>query len=426
MSLIENLKEGCIPSEIKKIALNEKIDINILLEKILSGRIVVPKNKIRSDIFCAGIGEGLSTKINANIGTSERSSDIDKELKKLSVLVKAKADAVMDLSTGGDLDTTRQEIIKHSPIPVGTVPIYQAAARAKEKHGSFEKMTKEDIFESIERHAADGADFMTIHAGVTLSTLEKLERDGRIIGIVSRGGAILANWMIQNDKENPLYQEFDRLLEITSEYDITLSLGDGLRPGCIADATDKAQIQELIILGELVKRAREASVQVMVEGPGHIPVNQIYENIKMAKELCDGAPFYVLGPIVTDVAPGYDHITAAIGGALAASYGADFLCYVTPSEHLGLPSVDDVREGVIASKIAAHAADVAKGVSGASDWDLKMAKARSVLDWEKQIELSVDPEKSKKIFKRNNLIEDGPCSMCGDYCSIKMMDCIKT
>lgn len=426
MNLIESVRKGNISSEIKKVALDEKVDLNVLLEGILSGCIVVPKNKIRSGVSCIGIGKGLRTKINANIGTSEKFLDISEELNKLSVLIEAKADAVMDLSTGGDLDRIRKEIIKHSSVPVGTVPIYQAVVCGEKKYGSFNEMTTEDIFKVIENHASDGVDFMTVHSGINLSVLEKLKLCDRTMGIVSRGGAMLASWMIQNEKENPLYQEFDRLLEIAAKYDMTLSLGDGLRPGCIADATDKAQIQELIVLGELVKRAREASVQVIVEGPGHIPINQIYENIKMAKELCDGVPFYVLGPIVTDVAPGYDHITAAIGGALAASYGADFLCYVTPSEHLSLPSVDDVKEGVIASRIAAHAADIAKGINGAVDWDLKMAKARSTFEWEKQIELSVDPEKSEKIYKRNNMVEKGPCAMCGDYCSIKMMDRVKT
>jgi phosphomethylpyrimidine synthase len=426
MNLIESIRKGNIPSEIKRIALNEKVDLSVLLEGILSGYIVVPKNKIRSDVSCIGIGRGLRTKVNANIGTSEKFLDISEELNKLSVLIEAKADAVMDLSTGGDLDRIRKEIIEHSSVPVGTVPIYQAVVCGEKKYGSFNKMTTEDIFKVIEDHASDGVDFITVHSGINLSVLEKLKLSDRIMGIVSRGGAMLASWMIQNEKENPFYQEFDRLLEIAAKYDMTLSLGDGLRPGCIADATDKAQIQELIVLGELVKRAREASVQVIVEGPGHIPINQIYENIKIAKELCDGAPLYVLGPIVTDVAPGYDHITAAIGGALAASYGADFLCYVTPSEHLSLPSVDDVKEGVIASRIAAHAADIAKGIKGAVDWDLKMAKARSTFEWEKQIELSVDPEKSEMIYKRNNMVEKGPCAMCGDYCSIKMMDRIKT
>ena len=327
----------------------------------------------------------------------------------------------MDLSTGPNLKECRGAILENSPVPVGTVPIYEAAVRAQEQHGAVVKMSVEDIFKVIEEQAQEGVDFMTVHCGVTLTALERLQKEGRVMGIVSRGGAILAGWMLFHGRENPLYQEFDRLLHIARKFDVTLSLGDGLRPGALADATDRAQIQELILLGELVERAWKAGVQVMVEGPGHVPLNQIEANIRLQKRICHGAPFYVLGPLVTDVAAGYDHIAAAIGGALAAACGADFLCYVTPAEHLGLPRKEDVREGVIAARIAAHAADLAKGIRGAWERDEAMSRARQELDWERQVELSLDPRKARQYREELNLPEATTCSMCGEFCALKLV-----
>jgi len=420
-TLIERVKSGEIPEDLKKVAQEEQVDLEILLKKIRQGRVVVPKNINRSYLHPLGIGEGLRTKINANIGTSADYPYPQQELEKLKVAIAVGADTVMDLSTGGDLDDIRQKIIAASSVPLGTVPIYQAAIEARIKRGSIVDMTTEDIFSVIEKHARDGVDFITVHCGITRQALAQLEGQGRVTDIVSRGGAILAGWMIYNEKENPLYEEFDRLLEIAQRYDLTLSLGDSLRPGCLADATDRTQIQELITLGVLVDRARQAGVQTIVEGPGHIPLNQIETNVKLEKEICQGAPFYVLGPLVTDVAAGYDHINGAIGGALAAAYGADFLCYVTPREHLGLPTVEDVREGVVASRIAAHAADIVKGVAGAAEWDLEMARARKALDWEKQIGLAIDPERARQARQERRPAEADVCTMCGQYCAMKMV-----
>jgi phosphomethylpyrimidine synthase len=326
----------------------------------------------------------------------------------------------MDLSTGPAIDETRKRVMKVSTVPVGTVPIYQAAIEMPEKRKrSMVEMTADDLFEVIERHGEDGVDFITVHCGVTRDSVGKIKREGRLLGVVSRGGAILVEWMEYNKKENPLYEHYDRLLEIAKAYDLTLSLGDGLRPGCLADATDRGQIQELILLGELTERAWATGVQVMIEGPGHVPLDQIEANVLLQKRLCHGAPFYVLGPLVTDIAPGYDHITGAIGGAIAARAGADFLCYVTPSEHLRLPTVDDVREGVIASRIAGHAADIARGLKGAMDLDCRMAKARKALDWKAQIDLSIDPERARKLRESRMPKESDVCTMCGELCAIK-------
>jgi phosphomethylpyrimidine synthase len=327
----------------------------------------------------------------------------------------------MDLSTGGDLDLIRREIIKNTPLPLGTVPIYQAAIEAEKKNGSVNFMTADDMFDVIERQAKDGVDFMTVHCGVTLESIGKLKKNPRIMDVVSRGGALLISWILKNKTENPFYEQFDRLLAIARKYDVTLSLGDGMRPGAIADSSDPAQIQELITLGVLTKRAWEAGVQVIIEGPGHVPLNEIESNMKLQKKVCHGAPYYVLGPLVTDVAPGYDHITGAIGGAIAASAGADFLCYVTPAEHLGLPTTQDVRDGIIASRIAAHAADIIKGVPGAKEWDNRMSRARKNLDWEKQIELSLDPKKTSELRKSRTKDGSSVCSMCGNYCALKVM-----
>ncbi|MBF8251329.1 MAG: phosphomethylpyrimidine synthase, partial [Deltaproteobacteria bacterium] len=369
MTQIENARQGIVTEEMKKAALSEGVSVDFIRDGVAKGNIAICRNK-RRDIEPLAIGKGLRTKVNANIGTSGDSSDLSVELEKLRVAVKAGADAVMDLSTGGSLDDIRKEIIKQSPVTIGTVPIYSAVVELNQRGKTFIDMTADDLFRAIEKHAEDGVDFITVHCGVTRSSIERLDNEGRLMDIVSRGGSMTAAWMAKNGKENPLYEQYDRLLDIAREYELVLSLGDGLRPGSIADATDRAQIHELITLGELTQRAWDKGVQVMVEGPGHVPLDQIEANILLQKRLCHGAPFYVLGPLVTDIAPGYDHITSAIGGAIAARAGADFLCYVTPSEHLRLPDIDDVREGVMASRIAAHAGDIAKGVKGALDKDI--------------------------------------------------------
>jgi phosphomethylpyrimidine synthase len=344
---------------------------------------------------------------------------IEDEIEKLKVAVAAGADAVMDLSTGGPIIGIRNEILKHSTVAIGTVPIYQAAVETVGQKKAIVEMDPDLLFRVIEEQACEGVDFVTVHCGVTMSSVERLKRQGRIMDVVSRGGAFHLEWIIYNETENPLYTQYDRLIEICKKYDVTLSLGDGMRPGCLADATDRAQIEELITLGELRDQAHEAGVQVMIEGPGHVPINQVETNMKIQKELCKGAPFYVLGPLVTDVAPGYDHITSAIGGAIAGAAGADFLCYVTPSEHLRLPDLEDVREGVMASRIAAHAADIAKAVKGAIDWDKEMARRRKALDWKGQIELSINPERARKLRESSLPRESDVCSMCGEFCSMK-------
>jgi phosphomethylpyrimidine synthase len=359
--------------------------------------------------------------VNANIGTSSQFPAAEEERSKLRAALEAGTDAVMDLSTGGDLDALRRQALAESPVPVGTVPVYQAAIEALRNHGSIVALSAEEIFWVIERHAADGVDFITVHCGVTLESVGRLRRQGRVTDVVSRGGCFILGWMLHHGAENPLYAQFDRLLDICLEYDVTLSLGDGLRPGSLADATDRAQVQELIILGELVDRARERGVQVMVEGPGHVPLDQVAANVQLQKSLCRGAPFYVLGPLVTDVAPGYDHVVSAIGGAVAAMAGADFLCYVTPTEHLGLPTAEDVREGVIAARIAGHAADIVKGIPGARDWDLAMSRARRALDWDRQLALAIDPVKARRLREERNPAGMRECTMCGEYCAMRLV-----
>lgn len=390
-----------------------------LLEGVANGTVIIPANINHKHLKPIGIGRGLKTKVNANIGTSPDKNDLEYELNKLKTAVDAGADTIMDLSTAGDLDTIRREIIAHSEVPIGTVPIYQAAIEAKE---GIVNMSVDQLFDVIEKHAADGVDFITVHCGVTQNSIDRLRKQGRLTDIVSRGGSFLTHWMIKNSKENPLYEHYDRLLSIAKKYDLTLSLGDGLRPGCIKDATDRAQVQETIILGELADRAWRENVQVMIEGPGHVPLSEIAYNVQLEKKLCRGAPFYVLGPLPTDIAPGYDHIVGAIGGAIAAASGADFLCYVTPAEHLGLPTVEDVKEGVIASKIAAHIGDLEKGIHEAIEHDNEMAKARKQRDWKRQIELSIDPEKAETYRAKSKPGEHGACTMCGEYCAIKMVE----
>ena len=414
-------RQGIITAAMEIVAKQEGLSPELIRNRVAEGTIAICANINHKNLVPRGVGLGLSTKVNANIGTSSAYPDIEPEIEKLEVAIAAGADAVMDLSTGDNIDLSRQSIINKSTVMVGTVPIYQATVEAIKKYGVVVDMTGDDLLAVIEKQAQDGADFMTIHCGITTSVLDRLKQQGRIADVVSRGGSFITGWMLHNNKENPLYERYDEILDICEKYDVTMSLGDGLRPGCIEDATDRAQIQELLVLGELVDRAWQRGIQVIVEGPGHMPYDQIAANVKLQKQLCQGAPFYVLGPLVPDVAPGYDHITAAIGGTLAATAGADFLCYVTPAEHLGLPTIDDVKEGVIASRMAGHAADIVKGVNGAKHWDLEMSKARKALDWEKQIELAIDPEKAKKYRKARNADNTEACSMCGDYCAMKIV-----
>jgi phosphomethylpyrimidine synthase len=419
MTQLEAARSGKITYEMEAVADQEELSPEYVRAGVAEGKIVIPHNIRRSGVKPCGIGAGLKTKVNANLGTSPDEPSLSNEMEKLEIAVKYGADAVMDLSTGGDLDEIRRRFLDESPITVGSVPIYNAAVEAVRNEKPIVEMTDDDIFHAIERHVSDGIDFITVHCGTTMEVLKRLKSQGRVADVVSRGGAFLIEWMIYNEQENPLYAQFDRLLEIAKEYDATLSLGDGLRPGCLADATDRPQIQELIILGELAAQAREYGVQAMIEGPGHVPLNEIEANILLEKKLCNGAPFYVLGPLATDVAPGYDHITAAIGGALAGKAGADFLCYVTPAEHLCLPSLDDVKQGVIASRIAAHVADLAKGIKSAHEWDAKMGKARKNLDWNAQAELAIDPELVVETRGKNPSSEKEACTMCGKFCAMK-------
>jgi len=423
---MEIAKKGSISDEMQFVAEQEQLSMDKLRQRLIDGRIIITKNVKRQNVKPIGIGEGLSTKVNANIGTSAEICDLTLELEKARISIKYKADTLMDLSTGGDLDEIRRKIIQEIDIPIGTVPIYQIAIEMLNKNKAIVEMDEDTIFNVIERHAKDGVDFMTLHCGVTKNITEYLKKYPRLMGVVSRGGAFLIAWILHNDAENPLFTNYDYLLELAHQYDFSISLGDGLRPGCIFDASDWPQINELLTISELVKRAHAANVQVMVEGPGHLPLNHIQANMQLQKSLCDGAPFYVLGPIVTEIAPGYDHITCAIGGTLAALYGADFLCYVTPSEHLGLPNVEDVKNGVIASRIAAHAADIVKLGEKASEWDYKMATARANLDWETQFNLAIDEEKARTIFSRGRELKKPdealiPCTMCGEFCALKII-----
>lgn len=419
MTQLESAIKGQITAEMETVAKEENIEIQKLMKRVAKGYITIPKN-VNGKSIPKGIGKGLNTKINANVGSSSEIENIETEVEKARTAVKYGADAVMDLSTGSHLNEVRKEIIRAIEVPIGTVPIYGAAVGASKKKGAVINMDEDDMFNAIINQAREGVDFMTIHSGITMDTVDKIRNSDRIMGIVSRGGAFLAAWILQNKEENPLYKNFDYLLEIAHEYDVTLSLGDGLRPGCLADASDIPQIQELIILGQLVERARKAGVQVMVEGPGHVPLDQIEANMKIQKTICKGAPFYVLGPIVTDLAPGYDHITSAIGGAIAAFSGADFLCYVTPREHLAIPDIEAVKEGVVASKIAAQAADVAKGIKSAWNSELQMARARRCFDWEKQFELAFDHETPRK-YRESTPTKGDMCTMCGEFCALRIV-----
>lgn len=407
------------PVEVKGVSEAEGLEPDKLSKLVKAGRVVIPSNPRHKGLTPVGIGEGLRVKVNANIGTSKDHVDADEEVEKVHVAVRFGADAVMDLSTGGNLQAIRRRVIRECRLPVGTVPIYEALCRTAGK-GGVRALRSDDMFKAIETQAKDGVDFMTVHCGVTLDTSASLLKHGRVTGVVSRGGAILLAWMHDHGQENPLYEDYDHLLDLAKEHGFALSLGDGFRPGCTADATDVPQLHELMVLSKLVERARKAGVQAMVEGPGHVPMNQIEANVRIEKTVCKGAPFYVLGPLVCDIAAGYDHIAGAIGGAIAAYHGADFLCYVTPSEHLSLPTVDDVREGVVASRIAAHAADLARGRGG--QWDRRMSEARKAFDWDTMFELSLDPERAKALRDRCRSKSPNVCSMCGDLCAMKMVD----
>jgi phosphomethylpyrimidine synthase len=413
---MSHARNGIVTPQMEQVLLAERISRADLLERVAAGRIVIPANHNHPQLAAKGVGQGLSTKINVNLGVSEDCCNVELELDKVRRAIELKTDAIMDLSTFGDTRAFRQRTIEISPVMIGTVPVYDAVARYGK---NVPDITVDDFFETVEMHARDGVDFITIHAGLNRIAVERIRQKPRLTHVVSRGGALLLHWMTANDRENPFYEHFDRLLEICRQHDVTISLGDGLRPGSLHDSTDAAQIQELIVLGELTLRAWQAEVQVMIEGPGHVPLNEIVTNMQIQKKLCHGAPFYVLGPIVTDVAPGYDHITSAIGGALAAAHGADFLCYVTPAEHLRLPDLDDMKEGIIAARIAAHAADIAKGIPGARDWDNAMSHARKELDWPRMLELAMDPEKASAYRESSKPKDDQVCTMCGDLCAVK-------
>lgn len=409
-------KKGIITDEMRSVAEKESMQVEELLKLVASGKVIIPANKNHKSLVPEGIGEGLRTKINVNLGISKDCCNFDIELEKVKKAIELKAEAIMDLSSFGKTREFRQQLVKMSPAMIGTVPVYDAV-------GFYDKelrdITAEEFFKVVEKHAEDGVDFMTIHAGINRETARRFKENGRLTNIVSRGGSLIFAWMELTGNENPFYEQYDRLLEIFERYDVTISLGDALRPGSINDSTDAAQIQELIVLGELTKRAWEKNIQVMIEGPGHMAINEIAANMVLEKRLCHSAPFYVLGPIVTDIAPGYDHITSAIGGAVAAANGADFLCYVTPAEHLRLPDLDDMKEGIIATRIAAHAADIAKGIKGARAWDYEMSEARKNLDWNRMFELAIDKEKPKKYRESSMPEDEDTCTMCGKMCAVR-------
>ena len=412
-------RKGIITEEMKIVAEKEKMDVNVLRELMAKGQVIIPANKNHKCLNPNGIGSSLRTKINVNLGTSRDCVDMNMELEKVNSAVEMGAEAIMDLSSFGDTRKFRRLLTQKCPATLGTVPIYDAVVYY---HKALREITTQEWLDIVEMHAKDGVDFMTIHCGINKATAKRFKAAKRLTNIVSRGGSIIFAWMEMTGKENPFYEHYDDILEICRKYDVTMSLGDACRPGCIEDASDISQIEELVTLGELTKRAWEKNVQVMVEGPGHMPLNQIKANMEIQQTICKGAPFYVLGPLVTDIAPGYDHITAAIGGAIAATYGASFLCYVTPAEHLRLPDINDVKEGIIASKIAAHAADIAKGVKGASDWDYQMSLARKKLDWERMFEVAIDPEKARRYRESAKPEKEDTCSMCGNFCAVKNMN----
>jgi phosphomethylpyrimidine synthase len=421
MTQIEAARNNQITDAMYQVAQQEGLTAETVREKVAAGVVVIPKNRNRNCQAC-GIGKGLKTKVNANIGTSPSHCDLKEELTKLDTAVAAGADAMMDLSTGGNLDTILQTILKHSPVIVGTVPVYKVVSKLMAQNKAAVEMTSDDLMEEIEIQAKAGVDFITVHCGITQQSLSVLKNCDRIMGMVSRGGTFMAEWIIANKKENPLYAQYDRLLEICRQYDVTLSLGDGLRPGAIHDAEDRAQISEMLILGELARRARNAGVQVMIEGPGHVPLGYIARDVQLQKRLCDNAPYYVLGPLPTDIAPGYDHLVGAVGGAIAAASGADFLCYLTPAEHLHLPTIQDVHDGVMATRIAAHIGDLEKGLPGASDWDRTMSLARRKFDWDTMYSQAIDPQLARKRRMQTEDHHRDVCTMCGDLCAIKTFD----
>jgi phosphomethylpyrimidine synthase len=412
-------RKGIITTQMETVARKEKLAPDALRKLIAAGKVIIPANKNHKRLDAEGVGQGLRTKINVNLGISKDCCDSDMEMEKVRLALALKTEAIMDLSCYGKTREFRRKLVELSTAMVGTVPIYDAV-------GFYDKnlkdLTVDEIFDVVARHCEDGVDFLTIHAGLNRNAAEKVKRRERITNIVSRGGSLMFTWMQLNDQENPFYEYYERLLDICQTYDVSLSLGDGCRPGCLHDATDACQVEELITLGELTKQAWEKNVQVMIEGPGHMAINEIAGNMMLEKRLCHGAPFYVLGPLVTDVAPGYDHITSAIGGAVAAASGADFLCYVTPAEHLRLPDLDDMKEGIIATRIAAHAADIAKGIPDAQHWDDAMAQARADLDWETMFGLAMDPEKARRYREDAMPEHEDSCTMCGKMCAVRNMN----
>ena len=412
-------RQGIITKEMEIAAKKENMDVKELMEYMAKGQVIIPCNKLHTSIEPNAIGSMLKTKINVNLGISRDWKDMDMEIEKVNNAVKMGAESIMDLSSYGDTRTFRKRLTKECPAMIGTVPIYDAVVYY---HKPLKEITSKEWIDIVRMHAEDGVDFMTIHCGINKATAGRFKANRRLTNIVSRGGSIIFAWMEMTGEENPFYEHYDEILDICREYDITMSLGDACRPGCLKDASDISQIEELVTLGELTARAWEKDVQVMVEGPGHMPMNQIAANMEIQKTICKGAPFYVLGPLVTDIAPGYDHITAAIGGAIAAASGASFLCYVTPAEHLRLPSLDDVKEGIIASRIAAHAADIAKGVKGAIEWDHQMSLARKKLDWEEMFDICIDPEKARRYRAEAKPEKEDTCSMCGNFCAVKNMN----
>ena len=418
---MEAAKRGIITPEIETVAKKERMDTAQLMKLVAAGQVAIPANVNHTSLSAEGIGTGLKTKINVNLGISGDCKDYDVEMEKVDLAIRFGAEAIMDLSNYGKTNTFRKQLIAKSPAMIGTVPMYDAIGYLEK---DLLEITAQDFMRVVRAHAEEGVDFMTIHAGINRRAVEAFRREGRIMNIVSRGGSLLFAWMEMTGNENPFYEYYDEFLDILREYDVTISLGDALRPGCLADSSDAGQIGELIELGNLTKRAWEKDVQVMVEGPGHMAMNEIAANMTMQKRLCHGAPFYVLGPLVTDIAPGYDHITSAIGGAIAAANGADFLCYVTPAEHLRLPDVNDVKEGIIASKIAAHAADIAKGIPGAREVDDKMAHARHKIDWDEMFELAIDPDKARAYYESTPPSERHTCSMCGKMCAVRTTNLI--
>ena len=418
---MEAAKKGIVTPEMETVAKKENMDVNELMPLVAAGQVAIPANVNHTALSAEGIGKDLKTKINVNLGISGDAKNYDIEMQKVDMAIKFGAEAIMDLSNYGKTNTFRKELVAKSPAMIGTVPMYDAIGYLDK---DLLEISAQDFLKVVKAHAEEGVDFMTIHAGINRRAVEAFRREGRKMNIVSRGGSLLFAWMMMTGNENPFFEYYDEVLEILREYDVTISLGDALRPGCLADASDAAQISELIELGNLTKRAWEKDVQVMVEGPGHMAKNEIAANMIMEKKICHGAPFYVLGPLVTDIAPGYDHITSAIGGAIAAASGADFLCYVTPAEHLRLPDVDDVKEGIIASKIAAHAADIAKGVKGARDIDDKMAAARHKMDWDEMFEIALDGEKARRFFEQTPPADRHTCSMCGKMCAVRTTNMI--